>query len=159
MAETWLDAMIENIRIKDAEVTNLKRAANTFFRAAGEEPPYPEADADNPDVTGPMRLRPDEFYGKGFATAARAFLVRRKQAVEAEEVVRGLELGGFDFEGQGWKEADRLRIVSMSMAKNTAQFHRLPNGLFGLREWYPDVIERKKGKKAESEKENETVSE
>jgi hypothetical protein len=43
----------------------------------------------------------------------------------------------------GWKDENRARTVAMSMAKNTAQFHRLPNGLFGLVEFYPDVIERK----------------
>jgi hypothetical protein len=67
----------------------------------------------------------------------------------ADEILKGLEEGGFDFEPLGWKEKDRLRSLSISLAKNTAIFHRLPNnGAFGLLAWYPEVAKRK----AEAEK-------
>ena len=156
MAEAWLESMIEEIRSKESELNNLKKAANTIFRSKGEESPFPDTD-DPSEHSGPMRIRADEFYGKPFATAARTYLLKKKQAVEAEEIVRALEQGGFDFNSQGWKVEDRLRVVSMSMAKNTAQFHKLPTGTYGLPEWYPDAM-KKKAKKAE-DKERETKDE
>jgi len=152
MADAWLENMIEEIRAKEIELNNLKRAANTFFRSKNEPEPFTTSDPEA-DSGAPMRFRPDEFYGKGFATAARLYMERRKQAVSGEDVTKALDQGGFDYEAQGWKKDDRVRIVAMSLAKNTTIFHRLPNGLFGLREWYPDAIERKKGKKDAAERE------
>jgi hypothetical protein len=98
-----------------------------------------------------LKMRPDEYYGKPFATAARLYLERRRQAVPADEIMRGLEQGSFDFEAQGWPKDDRLRLLALSLSKNTGIFHKLPSGLVGLKDWYPDAIERKKGKKGDGE--------
>jgi hypothetical protein len=150
-----IETMTEQVSAKLAEVAELKRATNTLCKVAGIDPIYPDADEPQPGVL--MRMRPDEYYGKAFSTAARDYLKRRNQAVSAEDIVAGLEQGSFDFDAQGWKPEGRLRTVAASLAKNTAVFHRLPNGLFGLKEWYPDAIERKtKGKKDSDEKENGT---
>lgn len=150
--------MIEEIHAKELELTNLKRAANTFYRSKGEQEPFNLDDADT-GSGGIVRIKPDEFYGRGFATAAGSYLERRKQAVNAEEILRALEAGGFDFDAAGWKDvAGRGRTVAASLAKNTAIFHRLPSGTFGLRKWYGDAIEKKKAKKngaVEEEKEPE----
>jgi hypothetical protein len=142
--------MIEEIRTKELELTNLKRAANTFYKSKGEPEPFIIDDSDAGGA-GVVRIRPDEYYGKGFATAAGNYLERRKQAVSADEILRALESGGFDFEAAGWKDvAGRGRTVAASLAKNTAIFHRLPSGTFGLKKWYGDAIEKKKAKKAET---------
>jgi hypothetical protein len=159
VADQWLESMIEEIRLKEAELRNLKRAANTFYRSKELPPPFPDADGDEAaTVSGPLRVRADEFYGKGFATAARLYLEKRKQAVPGEEIFRALESGGFDFAAVGWQEGGRLRSVAMSLAKNTAIFHRLPNGMFGLKDWYPEAIERK-GKGKKNDDENGAISE
>lgn len=146
MADDWLDAMIAEIQTHESQLNNMKRAANTMFRSKGQEPPFP--DADDATVGGPVRMRADLFYGKAFATAARAYLLMRKQAVPPDELVKALEQGGFAFE---WPKDDRVRMAGLSMAKNTAHFHKLPNGMYGLPEWYPDAIE-KKNKKADDDK-------
>ena len=39
-----------------------------------------------------------------------------------------------------------LRNLSISLAKNTQTFTRLPNGTFGLAEWYPNVKAQKQSK-------------
>ncbi len=149
-----IETMTEQVSAKLAEVAELKRATNTLCKVAGIDPVYPDTDQPQPGVM--MRMRPDEYYGKAFSTAARDYLNRRKQAVSADDIMAGLEQGSFDFNAQGWKTEGRLRTVAASLAKNTAVFHRLPNGLYGLKEWYPDAIERKKGKKESAEKENGT---
>ena len=48
------------------------------------------------------------------------YLERRRQAVPAEEIMRGLEQGSFDFDAQGWAKEDRLRLLALSLSKNTA---------------------------------------
>lgn len=116
-----------------------KRAINMLMKAAGREPMYT-------DTEEPGSLRPDQFYGKGLATSAAEYLQVRGQACQAEEILRGLEQGGFDFDVLGWNESDRLRSLAMSLAKNTGgvgKFHRLKNGSFGLRSWYDaDFLKR-----------------
>jgi hypothetical protein len=47
---------------------------------------------------------------------------------------------------QGWKEKDRLRLLASSLAKNTAKFHRLPNGSYGLLSWYDRAMLKRAGK-------------
>lgn len=148
MAEDWLEQMVEEIRAKQSELDNQKKAANTFFRGKGLAEPFV---IDDPDaaVGATLRIRPDEYYGKGFATAAGNYVERRKSAVTHEEVLRALEQGGFDFDAINWKPDNRARTVAMSLAKNTAIFHRLPNGMFGLKKWYGDAIDKKKARKAD----------
>ena len=156
MADNWLDQMVEEIRAKQAELDNQKRAANTFFRGKGEAEPFVIEDPDAA-VGAALRIKADEYYGKGFATAAGNYMERRKTAVTHDEVLRALEQGGFDFDAAGWKDVSgRGRTVAMSLAKNTAIFHRLPNGMFGLRKWYGDAIDKKKSKKGDADKDNVT---
>lgn len=161
-----VESLVDVIRTKESEVAELKRAANVLCRQAGMEPLFADEAPSGNNGAG-VRMRPDEYYGKPFSTAARMYLERRRQAVSADDIVKGLEQGSFDFDAQGWEKNGRLRTVAMSLSKNTAIFHRLPSGLFGLKEWYPDAIDRKKGGKktvdaedesSEAEK-DETVSE
>lgn len=56
--------------------------------------------------------------------------------------------GGYQFETKDDNNA--MRGMRISMAKNI-KFHKLPNGKWGLKEWYPNVKEDK-------EKEVETES-
>jgi hypothetical protein len=141
-----VETMAERVRAKEAELTNLKKATNVFCRDAGMDPLYPDDEPSAPGTS--MRMRPDEYYGKPFSTAARDYLKRRGQAVPVDDILSGLTLGSFDFEGIGWNEKDRLRTLAASLAKNTAIFHKLPSGLIGLKDWYPEAIDRKKAKKA-----------
>jgi hypothetical protein len=140
-----VDTMAERVRAKEAELIQLKKAVNVFCRDAGMDPLYVLDDAAEPGMT--LRMRPDEYYGKPFATAARDYLKRRGQAVSAEDILSGLTQGSFDFDGIGWNEENRLRTLAASLAKNTAIFHKLPSGLIGLKEWYPEAVDRKKATK------------
>ena len=58
----------------------------------------------------------------------------------------GLEAGGFDFKATDWKEKDYLRMLALSLAKNNAKFHKLPNGTFGLLSWYDQSVINKRPK-------------
>lgn len=114
-----------------AEVNKKKSVINELCEIMGQPPPY-QIDGES----GNQSLRPDQFYGKPFATAASEFLQMKKHACTAEEILNGLEKGGFNFQ---WEENLRLRNLAISLAKNTAVFHRLPNNTVGLLAWYPEI--------------------
>ncbi|MCH7977471.1 MAG: hypothetical protein IH935_00665 [Acidobacteria bacterium] len=117
---------------------------NSLKRRIGEEPMFSDVAVEQ---LGTVGIRADQYYGKPFATAAQEFLTAKRQACPAEEVLRGLQQGGFDFRTMNWKEDDRLRGLAISLAKNVAVFHKLPNNTFGLVTWYPDVANKREKQK------------
>jgi hypothetical protein len=125
------------------EIVKLKKTANNLADMAGETPIYTDVDIDQETGTGVGPNRSDAYYGKKLATACREYLEFRRKAVPVEEILSGLIQGGFDFEALEWSPSTRLRALAMSMAKNTAMFHRLPNNTWGLLAWYPTATERR----------------
>jgi hypothetical protein len=125
------------------EVKKLKKTANMVADIGGQSAIYADVDEDSKAV-GPTRA--DAYYGKALATAVREYLEFRRQAVPVEDIQKGLEQGGFDFDSMGWDKGGRLRYLAISIAKNTNVFHRLPNGMWGLNSWYPDATTKKKAK-------------
>jgi hypothetical protein len=136
-------------------VADTKRTINMLMKMSGQEPIYPDSDADRSGT-----VRADQFYGKSLTASSADYLGMRQQACQADEIYRGLKAGGFDFDLQGWRGDDRdmVRNVAMSLSKNTGaetgKFHRLKNGSFGLRAWYDqDFLKRaKEGAEAASSK-------
>lgn len=136
-----LQAQVEQ---KAEELVTLKRTVNLLCANLQEQPIYP--DADEPG-TGSRAVSAHEYYGKSPLVAARMYLDMVGEPVPVEEILDALERGGFDFEDQGWDEKTRLRALAISLSKNTAIFHRLPNGTYGLIKWYP-AKQAKKSKSA-----------
>jgi hypothetical protein len=125
------------------EVSKLKKTANMVADLAGQGPLYSDVEEESKAV-GPTRA--DAYYGKPLATAVREYLEFRRQAVPVEDIQKGLEQGGFDFDAMDWPKGGRLRYLAISISKNTTVFHKLPNGMWGLNSWYPDATEKKKAK-------------
>lgn len=126
-----IDELQEQLESQLQEVAETKRVINGLRKRANLPPLYEDVVAEQNG-----NIRPDQFYGKAFATAAQEYLERRKQACSAADVLEGLTKGGFDFRTTSWKEDDRLRSVAISLAKNNLKFHKLPNNTFGLTSWY-----------------------
>jgi hypothetical protein len=124
------------------EIRKLKRTANSLADLTGDSPIYSDVEEEGATGLGPGRA--DAYYGKPLATAAREYLEFRRRAVAVEEILKGLEQGGFDFDALGWAESGRNRALAMSMAKNTQVFHRLPSNTWGLLAWYPSATEKRK---------------
>lgn len=138
-----VDALRAQLREQLAEADETKKMINSLLRRMGEEPEFGDSELDQRETTRPsIGGRADQYYGKPFATAAQEYLERRKQACSAEEILRGLEQGGFDFRQLNWKEDDRKRSLAISLAKNNQKFHKLPNNTFGLVVWYPNLADR-----------------
>jgi hypothetical protein len=126
-----VDVLLEQLQEELQRVSETKRMINSLRKRMGQDPMFPEgAEADG--VGG----RADQYYGKPLATAARDYLALRNEARSVEQILKGLEQGGFDFRALEWKDDDRLRSLAISLAKNTQTFHKLPNGTIGLVSWY-----------------------
>jgi hypothetical protein len=135
-----IEEYVEQIGHMLAEVANKKQLVNTMCNTISIPPRY--TDIESPNIAGGRGIRQDEYYGRPFSTVAQEFLEgrRAKGACTAEEIAKGLEAGGFDFP---WKDKDRVRMVAISLAKNSSVFQRLPNGTFGLLIWYPEIQKKK----------------
>lgn len=129
----------------NAETLDMKRTVNSLCKASGKELFYSDSELQEKTFGGISSVKPSQFYGKTPTVAAREYLdMQNEQAVTIEEILEALHAGGFDFEAQGWKnEVMRLKNLSISLGKNTAIFHRLPNGLMGLKKWYPNIKTKK----------------
>jgi len=147
-----IEVLVEQLGQQMQQVAETKKMINALRQRMGEEPLFADVAVEQVGA-GPARA--DQYYGKPLATAAQEYLERRKQACSADEILKGLEQGGFDFDALGWKE-NRMRSLAMSLAKNTKAFHRLPNGYFGLLSWYDEKTIRRRGQeKVEAEPEPE----
>jgi hypothetical protein len=131
-----VEVLLEQLEVQLQEVSDTKKTINGLCRRMGKEPMFPDASTEQLGV-GP--IRPDQYFGRPLSTVAQEFLERRKQACMADEIMKGLTQGGFDFKAIGWQEKDWLRLFSITLAKNSKAFFRLPNGTFGLASWYPEA--------------------
>jgi hypothetical protein len=129
-----IEVLLEQLADQVKQVAETKKMINLLRQRMNEEPLFTDVSVED---TGAGPVRADQYYGKALATAAQEYLERRKQACSADEILKGLEQGGFDFDALGWKE-NRMRSLAMSLAKNTKAFHRLPNGFYGLITWYDE---------------------
>jgi hypothetical protein len=133
-----IDEMVTQIKTKQDEIADLKRAVNVLCKVVHTDPMFPDVDAEQKLAqAGPTR--PDLYYNKPLSTAVREYLEWRGQACSAEDIMKALEQGGFDFDALGWRENNRLKNLSISLAKNTSMFKRLPTGVFGLKSAYPET--------------------
>ena len=129
--EKHLSELLLNVRQVKAQI-------NGLCTMAGIEPRYHVEDDEDRQA---IRIRSDEFFRVGFATAVRQYLEKRKAAglgaATDREIHLGIVSGGYDF---GTPSPDlALKNLRISLAKNTATFVRVPGGSWGLHEWYKPV--------------------
>jgi hypothetical protein len=118
----------------DRQSADRKRMVNQLCEMSGREPLYPDAIISNTSVS----VRPDEYYGMRLASAVKMVLARRKGiglgASNVNDIYDELVRGGFAFEAKN--DSYAKRGLYQALSKNTTTFHRLPNGTYGLPEWY-----------------------
>lgn len=138
-----ISLLVERIDQNTRELAEKKRTVNSLCREAGKEPIYPDAELTGTAGSRVPSIRASQFYGKSPIVGAREYLELRNEAVPLEELLDALTKGGFDFEAQGWNETMRLKNLGISISKNSAIFHKLPNDTWGLLKWYPNVKTKK----------------
>lgn len=148
----------EQVSKLEAELIEKKRMVNSLCSLIGQPVLYTDAELVVSKSAGPMRA--DAYYGQPMATAIRMILERRKAAnlgpCTANEIYDSLVEGGYKFNTANEEYAKRGLYSALS--KNTATFHKLPNGLYGLLEWYPGVRESKPAKTAKAVADQEEPS-
>lgn len=105
------------------------------------------------------QIKPDSFYGKKLQTAVREFLEMRYAAAHGtnpatpKEIYEAITLGGFEFSAK----TPEIAMVGLRalLRKRTAFFHKLPNGTYGLTNWYPDA---KKPKHTDDDENDDELS-
>lgn len=120
------------------DVAETKKAINLLLKMGGEPPRYTDIDSGGAVA---LAVRSDMYYGQPLSSVVGDVLTRNKSAgggaMSVNEIYDAMVKGGYKFETQSDDNAKRgLRI---SLTKNSTKFHRVPNGNWGLREWYPNV--------------------
>jgi len=100
------------------------------------------ADAYLVPTNGKTRVRPDEFVGASFTTAAKAYLEKVGHAVSLDELLDALNKGGCPVGG-----VDPKKTLYISLVRDTGNFYLIPGqrGYLGLRKFYPNLkaVEKK----------------
>ena len=135
-----IDDALAELRKRESSVVEMRRFVNQLCVFASREPMFPEEDLQlKSDVTGPL-VKKHSYYGRPLATCVREYLTARLNSSEVREaslddIFGALKEGSFDFRTLCKDEKDAKRVVAISLGKNVV-FHRLPNGDFGLTDWY-----------------------
>jgi hypothetical protein len=129
---------------KEKEIVDLKKTINSLCPKANIPPIYPDIELKSTGSSS-GQFRNDHFYGQPLASAIREILSARKAgghgAASVGDIYTTLINGGFKFDVSNEDNAKRgLRI---SLSKNNVTFHKLPNGNWGLRDWYPNIKDTK----------------
>jgi hypothetical protein len=149
----------EEIRKHEDAIVTTKKLINQLCGFGGLPQEYQDAELQSAG-TATLLIRRNVFFGRPLATCVREYLEMRKDKTVKEatldEILTALKDGGFDLKKIS-DDADGIkRGVAITLAKNP-QFHRLPNGDFGLLSWYPSIRRSKETKSAGDESEDETA--
>ncbi len=131
-----IEALRTELQPLEEKVLRTKQLINLLCERAGVPPLYPEAE--RAEVASPALMRGDEYFNKPLNTSVRKWLTRRHAAklgpATAEEIYHGLLAGGYD--NFPANKEDALTGLRISLGKSSHTFVRLPNGSYGLAEWY-----------------------
>lgn len=141
-----IDQVLVRLRQQEAEVIETKKMVNGLRKMLGQPAMFTDLDV-QPD-SGNGNYRRDQFYGQALAKVVREILVSRKAGgqgpASVNEIYDSMIAGGYKFETAN--EDNSKRGLRISLSKNSTTFHKLPTGLWGLLEWYPNVKETKPAK-------------
>lgn len=123
------------IAAEESLIRDRKRVVNDLCQTAGVPLLYP--DVALPHQAGVSTIRGDQFYMRPLATCVKEILDMRKSSnlgpATIYEIFDALKAGNYQYVGE---VEDARRGVAISIAKNTAMFHRLPDEKIGLSAWY-----------------------
>jgi len=159
--QATIEALRAEVSTLEERATRTKQLVNLLCEKAAIPAAYP--DANSPRDSGGAVMRGDEFFNRPLNTSVKSLLARRKSAglgpATAEDIHAGLIKGGCD-KFPPDKE-DALTGLRISLGKSSHTFVRLPNGTYGLCEWY-DIKKRAttaNNKAGHTKNDNSTVAE
>jgi hypothetical protein len=147
MSQKLLDAIEEvktKIAAKEEEINPLRIVVNQLCKIAGIAEEYPDVSegvfSGGSKKTPSLSWRLDQFFNRPLSTCVGEILEERKKIgldgpATVDEIYLSLCAGGFKFEGNGSEENSK-RALKISLTKNTAQFSKVKDDVFGLKKWY-----------------------
>jgi biotin operon repressor len=127
------------IRSMQAALETLKQLRASYLG----EPTPPAASTSRPSET---EVQHDTFFGMTIADAARKYLNMMKATKSTADIAAALELGGLKHSSKDFPSNVR------SIIGHRDDFIRVPNGDWGLMEWYPGQGRGKKPKATKTAK-------
>lgn len=149
--EKTLQDALAKLHEVERQVVETKQGINSLLKLFGRQPMF--ADTDLKTDGSPSATSNDRFYGQPLAKVVRWVLEDRRAAGQGagsvNEIYQAMMAGNYKFDTDNPDNAKRgLRI---SLTKNSAVFHKLPNGEYGLREWYPAIKDKPMNSKPDDE--------
>jgi hypothetical protein len=149
-----IEALQAEIEQKEREIIlPLKQAANQLCKVMGIDPVYALSDDSGTSPKSKTPWKIDQFFNKPLSSSAVQILAWKKESggdgpMTVDEIYDHLIAGGFKFDGSGTADFQK-RSLKIAMIKNTAQFAKISEDVFGLRTWYGMRAPRKKTNGAE----------
>jgi len=136
-----IEELKQKVQDKQKELIEAQTMVNSLCKMAGKPPIY-IIEEESKIATG--ELQGDEYYGRPLATVITTILEGRKiqgfGPATIKEIYEQMTAGGYQFDAKNDNNA--MRGIRISMSKNV-KFHKLPNGKWGLKEWYPNIKDGK----------------
>ena len=146
------------IKPMEDKVIKTKQLINLLCEQADISPIYPEAELSS-DVGPFLSGTSDEYFNKPLNTCLKSVLVKRKTSgrgpATVEEIYDAMIRGNYQKFPSNKEEA--LTGLRISLGKSSHTFVRLPNGSYGLGEWY-DIKRPKAAKPGEKPIDSDQVS-
>ncbi|MCX6174744.1 MAG: hypothetical protein NTZ27_08355 [Ignavibacteriales bacterium] len=137
-----IESLYAELETLTKRANEIKKNINSLSALMGKEQPF--TDSEFSSIGNSANIRPDQFFGKGLATAVKEYLKMRGQAVTAKEIYDALKTGGFEFTGNK-NEAIQYRNLAISLGKNSSDFvYVKSSNAYGLWEFYPDKKREKR---------------
>jgi hypothetical protein len=150
--DSLLAEAVARLKQQEALVVDTKKFINQLLSFAKRDPMFPDAEL-GVAATLQIALKGDEYVGQKQQTATRMVLERRKALnlgpATQDELWADLVAGGYRSSAK--TEAIAKQILQQMLSQNSSAFHRIPNGKWGLTEWYGDVKRRTKQGKAQGD--------
>ena len=131
-----IEELQDDVRKLQAKLIDTMKLTNMLCERIGLPEIYDVAELEPKASRSAVAV--DEFFNKPLNTSVKTLLTRRKAAgrgpATAEDIYDGLIAGGYDKFPDNKDEA--LTGLRISLGKSSHTFVRLPNGSYGLGEWY-----------------------
>ena len=142
MADHVMQTIVElqdKLKEQEKAVIKTKELINLLCEQTGKPAIYKDAELEASAVQ--LTIKDDQFYGRSLAGSMKEILNIRKAAdigpATPREIYDDLVKGGYLFNTD--VVVNRLTGVRVSLRKSSSIFHKLPNGKYGLLEWYPNA--------------------
>jgi hypothetical protein len=147
--EKMIEAAQIKLREQESAVIETKKFINQVCQFSNRPPIYLDTDlqASGQPAVASTEIARNAYYGLPLATCVKSMLKSREnlspREISLNLIMENLKKGCFNLEGITRDLDGQKRGVAISLAKNTTAFHKLPNGDWGLTEWYPTIRSKK----------------